>query len=97
MEEGDSVSRLLQASVEFLVPLRMARGFNQTLFDELCNAIKDFGRDWKERDVIPKAVAMLYVDAYTAMEACSYLYPAEGESIRQKADAMNDLIRGSCQ
>jgi hypothetical protein len=97
MSEEKTTDRLLQTSQEFLVPIRMGEGFKVEKFEDFCAAIRQFDVEWKGRDSIPKIVAGLFVDAYTAMVASSYLYPSQTSDIQQQADLMNDLIRASLQ
>jgi hypothetical protein len=92
-----TIKRLLDSSQDFLVPLRMGEGFLPERFEAFCSAITAFCLEWKDRDVIPKTVANIFVDAYTAMVASSYLYPSQASEIQTRADAMNELIRACCE
>ena len=96
MSHTNTVDILLEKSRDFLVPLRMGKGFSEENFDAFCLAIKEFGREWGGKEVIPKSAANLFIDAYTAMVGCSHLYPSQIAYIEQRADFMNDLIRNCC-
>jgi hypothetical protein len=94
---ADSIEHLVASSQEFLIPLRMGEGFNAEKFEAFCNAVRKFTLEWKERDVIPKIIAGLFIDTYSVVISSSYLYPADLSHIQERGDFLNDLIRECCQ
>src|SRR5262245_25043011 len=97
MNSSDPIERLESAMKDFLVPLRMGEGFNPEKFEIVCTAIKEFSLEWKQQQVISKSVAMLFLDAHSAMVSSSYLYPSHTSYIQEKADMLHALIRTSCE
>jgi hypothetical protein len=93
---SEVIDRLSVASSAFYVPLRMGEGFRQEDFEELCEALRDFGAVWGNLDEVPKKVAIILVDLPSAIEACSYAYEGEiSDQILYAADRVADLVRGA--
>ena len=97
MNPSDPIERLESAMMDFLVPLRMGEGFNFEKFEIACTVIKEFSLEWKQQQVIPKAAAILFLDAHSAMMSCSDLYPPQTSFIQEKADMLHTLIRDCCE
>jgi len=97
MNPSNQIERLESAMLAFLVPLRMGEGFQSAKFDVVCSAIKELNMDWKQQSVIPKAAAILFIDALAAMISSSHLYPPQTSYIQEKSDVLHNLIRTFCE
>jgi len=93
----EEVKQLSSAMSGFLVPLRMGDGFLSEKFDRVCDAMKALELEWGHKQAIPKAAAMIFIDAQSAMISCSYLYPDQTSEIQEKADILSDLMRRCCE
>jgi hypothetical protein len=83
-----SVEQLSSAMNEFLVPLRMGDGFLLGKFELVCNVVKELELEWKQQQMIPKSVAMIFIDAQAAMISSSYLYSSQTTDIQEKAEKL---------
>ncbi len=97
MSTSSTAEELVKSSQEFLVPLRMGDGFDASKFEAFCDLIIALRTAWKESDSIPKSVANVFIDAYTAMVSSSYLYPDQTQHVQHQADLLNELIRACCE
>lgn len=97
MNASNPFEQLESAMIDFLVPLRNGPGFNAEKFEIVCTAIKEFSLEWKQQQVIPKAAAILFLDAHSAMVSCSYLYRSQTSYIQEKADMLQELMRKCCE
>lgn len=97
MDPSETIERLNSAMSDFLVPLRMGRGFDSVKFESVCSVIEELNLEWKQEQVIPKAAAIMFLDDLTSMVACSYLYPSQTAYIQEKAGILHELVRKCCE
>jgi hypothetical protein len=90
----DRADRALRsAAIEFISALRLARGMDEALFDDLRTAIIDVGAAWRDSDVLPKQVVNDLVGLYSWIDSSSYLYQGDqAERIREAARQAETMI-----
>ena len=94
MKENELLNQLEESYESFLIPLRMGDGLKEIPFKRFCELLKYGSEFWGEVDTIPKRAVNIFIDAFSAMTASSYLYDAvEKNKIDMAADEMNDFIR----
>jgi hypothetical protein len=77
---------LRHAGIEFISALRLARGMDEALFDDLRTAIIDVGAAWRDSSVLPKTVVNDLVGLFSWINSSSYFYAGdEAERIREAA------------
>lgn len=87
-----SYEKLASISCDFFVKLRTLEGFDKSLFNELCNGIENFSKEWDNSEVIPKKVVSLLFDGYSSMVSSADQY-GERDEILVASDRLAYLIR----
>jgi hypothetical protein len=90
---------LARALWAFYEPIRYRRGFDQSAFDEVCNAIRTCTQRWGDAEEVPRVVAWLLANyAYTIAvnkDVAAWYADDEAERIRRATSTISDLI-GDC-
>lgn len=77
----------------FLGKLRMGDGLDEEKYNVTCEIMKDLILEYKEKDVVPKKAAELFIDLYHSMISfIEWHNEEEVEKILQAAVNINELI-----
>ena len=92
-EHEQAIINELNASFEaVIVPVRLGYDVPRDAIPRLVRAVENFGREWKGRTDIPKAVAVWFTDA-RILYLSAQKYPEEvRRELRAGASALNDAI-----
>ena len=72
----------------------MGDGLNEEKYNLTCEIIKEITLEWKNKDVVPKKAAELFVDLYPSMISFTEWHNEEEvERITQAAVNISELIR----
>ncbi|HEX9059663.1 MAG TPA: hypothetical protein VF941_05760 [Clostridia bacterium] len=90
----DLLQDLILGEDGFLIKLRMGDGLDEEKYNATCEIIKEITVEWREKDVIPKKAAILFVDLYRSMISfAKWNGEKEEEKIIEAAINISGLIR----
>lgn len=93
---NNPLDALDESAETFTTGLRLGDGFDEEKFQSLCDALRACAELWAAEESIPKSAAMLLVDLWPSIQACSYLYSGrEADRIMKAADSIADLTRSA--
>jgi hypothetical protein len=85
--------RLETAIDEYVIPLRLARGYRQDLFDRMCDALREYFKEYESSDCIPRDGVITLVGIFEAIHSCDGLYRGdEQQLVIASAVIANELI-----
>lgn len=71
----------------------MGQGYDEDLFAELCDALRDFASEWKGVEVIPKLAANVLVGLTFDIDTASYQYDGvQQERLRKAVSIVSSLV-----
>jgi hypothetical protein len=83
---------LHEASIAFLVPLRMGEGFDEEKYEHLCDLLRRCREEWLDLDHVPKLAVYVMLYLYPLINACVNIYKgAEAKKVFDAAIYVNDL------
>lgn len=77
-----------------LIKLRLGKGLDESKVKEICDSLSELIDELKNVDYIPKRLALIFVDLYSAVEStCSLYNEEEINKIMDFADIIMNLVR----
>lgn len=88
-----ATQRLLDTSLEFVLPLRMGDGYREAAFQELCTALREWTQVWEKAESFPRDAVAEMIDLFPAILACAEFYSdSEKARITESAYLVLDLM-----
>lgn len=97
MYQSNDVEKFIEGWLEFDIQLREKKGINYKLLEELTILSEKIRKEFENEPYIPKELAGIFIDLYSATESTSYLYSEkEQQEILGIADQLTELARDIC-
>ncbi|HEY6332621.1 MAG TPA: hypothetical protein VI756_25080 [Blastocatellia bacterium] len=88
---------MVKAANEFLVSLRLLKGFDQEKFERLCQVLRQCKDVWRDREDIPKAAVVIMLDLFPVTSSLADRYAerpdkgVDGDEVFNAAVTLNSL------